>query len=87
LVVEKSLSVEFLRYIKKRVPFILGQKVMLAVSGGLDSMAMLHLFLETQEKLGITLVVAHIDHNLRPDSGRDAQFVDNFFDKTLLLHG
>gem|GEM_PF-1865862 len=41
-------------------------------------MAMLHLFLETREKLRVIPVVAHIDHNLRPDSGRDAQFVDNF---------
>ncbi|HOW51581.1 MAG TPA: tRNA lysidine(34) synthetase TilS [bacterium] len=57
---------------------MLGQRILLAVSGGLDSMAMLHLFLETREKLKIIPIVAHINHNLRPDSGRDAQFVDNF---------
>lgn len=72
------LSSAFTRHIKKRFPFLFGQKVLLAVSGGLDSMAMIHLFLEVHKRLGITLVVAHIDHNLRSDSGRDAQFVDNF---------
>lgn len=68
----------FAGHLKKRFPFLRGQRVLLAVSGGLDSMAMLNLFLETEKKTGITPVVAHIDHNLRTDSGRDAHFVDKF---------
>jgi tRNA(Ile)-lysidine synthase len=75
---KQPLSADFVRHIKKHFPFILGKKVLLAVSGGIDSMAMLHLFLETRKKLEITPVVAHINHNLRAESGRDAQFVDNF---------
>jgi tRNA(Ile)-lysidine synthase len=72
------LPIRFERHLKKRFPYILGEKILLAVSGGLDSMAMTHLFLAVREKLNIHLFVAHVDHNLRSDSGRDAQFVDNF---------
>jgi tRNA(Ile)-lysidine synthase len=47
-------------------------RVVLAVSGGADSMAMLHGWLEC----GLpTPVVAHFDHRLRPESGADAEFV------------
>ncbi|HSA33256.1 MAG TPA: tRNA lysidine(34) synthetase TilS [bacterium] len=71
----------FVRHVKKKFPQILGRKVLLAVSGGLDSMALLYLFLENSSELQVTPVVAHIDHNLRKDSRRDARFVDNFCQK------
>lgn len=45
--------------------------VVAAVSGGSDSVAMLHLLAE----LDTPVVVAHLDHGLRPDSAEDAQFV------------
>lgn len=76
-----SLRSQFIRHIRKHFPYIVGQRVLLAVSGGLDSMALLHLFLDTRSELGVTPIVAHIDHHLRKDSGRDAHFVDNFCQK------
>ena len=49
----------------------LRQPILLGVSGGPDSLALLHgLF-----ALGYTLVVAHVDHMLRPESPSDAEFV------------
>ncbi len=53
-----------------------GEKVLLGVSGGCDSSALLHLmsFLSTQWGLG--LEAAHVNHNLRgPESLRDERFV------------
>lgn len=41
-------------------------KVLLAVSGGLDSVVMLSVFLELQEQWGWELILGHINHNLRP---------------------
>lgn len=50
--------------------------VLLAVSGGPDSIALLHLMLEVRDTLGVNLEVAHLDHGLRGDEGRrDARFV------------
>jgi tRNA(Ile)-lysidine synthase len=47
-------------------------RVVLAVSGGADSMAMLHGWLESELPKP---VVAHFDHCMRPDSAADAEFV------------
>ncbi|CAO0822319.1 tRNA(Ile)-lysidine synthase [Desulfarculales bacterium] len=46
-----------------------------AVSGGGDSVALLRLLHLLAPERGWRLSVAHVDHALRPDSGRDAIFV------------
>jgi tRNA(Ile)-lysidine synthase len=43
-----------------------------AVSGGVDSMALLHIL---QQHPGVKLVVAHFDHGIRPDSLQDRLLV------------
>ncbi len=52
-----------------------GETVLVAVSGGADSVALLHLLLALAAELSLSLHVLHVDHGLRPDSGRDAAFV------------
>ena len=52
-----------------------GADLVLAVSGGSDSMALLHGAVGLAPERGWSLVVAHVDHGLRPDSGADALFV------------
>lgn len=52
-----------------------GDGVVIAVSGGADSIALLHILVELRSELGLMLHVAHLDHGLRPDAGHDAQFV------------
>ncbi len=52
-----------------------GTPLVLAVSGGSDSMALLHGAVEIGPSRGWHLVVAHLDHGLRPDSSDDAAFV------------
>src|SRR5207245_747242 len=50
--------------------------IVVAVSGGTDSVALLLLLTELAPKLGLSLHVAHFDHRLRPKAAaRDAQFV------------
>lgn len=53
-----------------------GSKVLVAVSGGADSVCLLHVLLATM-KAGACFVleVAHLDHGLRCESAADAQFV------------
>lgn len=44
-----------------------GTSVITAVSGGSDSMALLHLLAGLARQLEISLIAAHVDHGLRPD--------------------
>lgn len=53
-----------------------GETVVVAVSGGPDSLCLLHVLRQLQGELGIALHVAHLDHGLRgEDSAADAAFV------------
>jgi tRNA(Ile)-lysidine synthase len=52
-----------------------GQRVAVAVSGGVDSVALLLRLLQEQNRLGLVLSVAHVNHGIRPNSGEDAEFV------------
>ena len=54
-----------------------GDSVLLGVSGGSDSVALLRGLLKLREELGIELAVAHLNHSARGDeSNMDAQFVE-----------
>ena len=51
-----------------------GDKVLVAFSGGQDSMALVELLLELRREMPIGIVVAHFNHKLRPGAGADAEF-------------
>ena len=56
-----------------------GERVICAVSGGADSMALLWSFWMLREKLGIAVEAAHFNHQLcGEESDRDEQFVRDF---------
>ena len=56
-----------------------GDRVICAVSGGADSMALLWAMHLLKDKLGISLEAAHFNHNLRgAESDRDEAFVRDF---------
>ena len=53
-----------------------GDTILVAVSGGVDSVVLLDLLCRLVEEFSLKLVIAHLDHGLRrEDSGQDAQFV------------
>ncbi|HUJ29704.1 MAG TPA: tRNA lysidine(34) synthetase TilS [Candidatus Acidoferrum sp.] len=65
-----------LRYIRDARVFVPGDRVAVAVSGGADSVALLRILENVHAELGITLSVAHFNHQLRgEESERDARFV------------
>ena len=53
------------------------ERVLLAVSGGPDSMALLSIMKDLSEILGFEVGVAHIDHKIRINSHKDAEFVED----------
>jgi len=53
-----------------------GDRILLALSGGADSVCLFHLFLQTQKELNLSFAVAHLHHGIRGRSAdRDADFV------------
>ena len=56
-----------------------GMKVLCAVSGGADSICLLHVLTREKDALGITLAAAHYEHGIRgEESQRDAAFTEKF---------
>lgn len=55
-----------------------GDTVVVGVSGGADSMCLLHFLVSVRNQLNLNLIVAHINHNLRGEEAlRDQNFVEN----------
>jgi tRNA(Ile)-lysidine synthase len=54
-----------------------GDAVLVAVSAGADSVALLDLLVARAPALRLRLGVAHFNHALRPEAGRDAEFVED----------
>jgi len=76
LAVRSKLILSLLAHVKKDELLRPGDRVGVAVSGGADSVALLHLLLELREKLGIVLGVVHFNHKLRGKaSDADEKFV------------
>jgi len=55
-----------------------GSRVLVAISGGADSVALLALLHQLTDELQLHLEAAHLDHSLRPESHDDADFVAEF---------
>ena len=67
---------QVLRYIRRCGLIKAGHRVLVAVSGGADSVALLRVLLELRAELGIVLAVAHFNHGLRGEnSDADEHFV------------
>src|SRR4030042_127956 len=53
-----------------------GDRLIVGVSAGVDSMVLLHLFNACREIFDLSLIVAHVNHGFRPEeSEREAELV------------
>jgi tRNA(Ile)-lysidine synthase len=57
-----------------------GERVLVAVSGGADSVALLDVLSALREPLQLTLAVVHVDHGLRPEAAVEADAVRRLCD-------
>lgn len=82
---------KLLKFVREQALIVPGDRIVCAVSGGADSVAMLFAFYLLQDKLNIRLEAAHFNHHLRgEESRRDEAFVRDFcarFDIPLHLGG
>lgn len=71
-----ELAARLLQTIRKQGLIRAGDRVAVAVSGGVDSVALLLLLMELRSEVGILLSIAHVNHKLRgEESDDDERFV------------
>ncbi|PIU57622.1 MAG: tRNA lysidine(34) synthetase TilS [Deltaproteobacteria bacterium CG07_land_8_20_14_0_80_38_7] len=69
---------QFEKYIEKYSLISNGDRIVIAVSGGVDSMVLLHMLSKICPILNLRVTVAHVNHNLRGSaSDKDEKFVRN----------
>ena len=72
----QTLAERVLSHIRRQELLKAGDRVGVAVSGGIDSVALLRLLLELRDEVGIVISVVHFNHKLRgAESEDDEQFV------------
>ena len=78
---KSNIYFRWLKEIKRQGIFHPGQRVGVAVSGGPDSVLLLHFMKDLALEWGITLAVVHFNHHLRgTESDADESFVRNLAD-------
>ena len=55
--------------------------IVVGVSAGPDSMALLYILKELRKKIGYKIVVAHVNHNVRVESNEEADFLRDYCKK------
>ena len=58
-----------------------GDKIIVAVSGGPDSMCLLDVLRKLKEKLKIEIVVAHVNHNIREEADSETLYIKKYCQK------
>ncbi|MDF5720950.1 MAG: tRNA lysidine(34) synthetase TilS [Rhizonema sp. PD37] len=72
-----ALHAKIHRTIRSRHLFERNERLLVAVSGGQDSLCLMKLLLDLQPKWGWDLAIAHCDHRWRPDSQANANHVES----------
>lgn len=63
-----------------------GDTVVVGVSGGADSMCLLHFFNKISSNLGLNIICAHVHHGIRgEEADRDESFVRDFCNKNRIV--
>ena len=75
------LKEDVLNTIKKYNLIETGDKIVIGVSGGPDSICLLHVLNELKEELNFEIFVAHINHMIRKEADEETEYVKDFCKK------
>lgn len=65
-------------FIRTKIGLMPNDTVVIGVSGGPDSMALLHIMKEFKKTLGLRIVCAHVNHNVRIESEQERIDLENY---------
>lgn len=74
---------EVITYLDKLV--LNGDKIVVAISGGPDSMYLLDTLLKVRKSKTFGIIVAHVNHNVRQESYEEAERVKEYCDKNNMI--
>lgn len=69
---------DLLKMVQSQGYFNHHQRVLLAVSGGADSMSLLHFLYSNQKNLSIRIAIAHVNHKQRPESDSEETYLKDW---------
>lgn len=72
---QNRLTHQVLAYMREQNMLQSGEGVLVAVSGGADSMCLLHLLWDISQTMRFSVSAATFDHQIRPEGASDAEFV------------
>jgi len=67
-------------FIKEKLNLKYNDTVVVAVSGGPDSMALLHVLVELRSEYNLFIVCAHVHHNVRKESDLEKEYIEKHCD-------
>lgn len=62
-----------------------GDIIVIGCSAGPDSMALVDMLLKIREKYKLSLIIAHVNHNVREESVEEAEYVKNYCSKNNIV--
>lgn len=65
--------------------FNTGDKIVVGCSTGPDSMALVDMLLKVREKYDLSIIIAHVNHNVRKESYEEAEFIKQYCSDNHLL--
>ena len=72
---------EAIRFLSDNNLININDYVVIGLSGGPDSMALLNILLEYRKKINMNIVCAHVNHGIRKESDDEEIFVHNYCKK------
>ena len=69
---------EVYNFIRNEIDLRPNDSIVVGVSGGPDSMALLYILNEFKKKMGLKLICAHINHNTRKESDEEEKYVKGY---------
>ena len=71
--------------IEDNFSFHKGDTIVVGCSTGPDSMALVDMLLNIRNKYDLTLIIAHVNHNVRKESAEEAKFLKDYCEKNYLI--
>ena len=69
---------EVYNFIRNGIDLKPNDTIVVGVSGGPDSMALLYILNEFKKKMGLKLICAHMNHNVRKESDEEEKYVSSY---------